>query len=102
MTTECLAAGIEDMQVEYGIDIDGDGFANVYMPAPTLDELQNIVSARVSLLARTSEIDTRYENEKTYSLSNAADYTPGDNFHRRIVSTTVAIQNIRSLNAMGL
>jgi type IV pilus assembly protein PilW len=102
MDTECLAAGIEDMQVEYGIDINGDGFANVYMPAPTLDEIQNIVSARVSLLARTSENDTRYENKKTYSLSNANDYTPDDNFHRRVVSTTVAIQNIRSLNAMGL
>jgi type IV pilus assembly protein PilW len=102
MTDECLAAGIEDMQVEYGIDINGDGFANVYMPSPTLDELQSIVSARVSLLARTTEIDTRYENNKTYSLSNAADYTPDDSFHRRVVSTTVAIQNIRSLNAMGL
>lgn len=102
MTTECLAAGIEDMQIEYGIDVNGDGFANVYMPSPTLLELQTVVSARVSLLARTSEIDTRYENDKTYTLSNAAPYSPGDNFHRRVVSTTVGIQNIRSLNAMGL
>jgi type IV pilus assembly protein PilW len=102
MTTECLAAGIEDMQIEYGIDINGDGFANVYAPAPTLEELQTVVSARVSLLARTTDIDTRYENNKTYSLSNAQDYTPDDGFHRRVVSTTVSIQNIRSLNAMGL
>ena len=102
MTTECLAAGIEDMQIEYGIDVNGDGFANVYLPSPTLDELQTVVSARVSLLARTSEIDTRYQNDKTYTLSNAAPYTPGDSFHRRVVSTTVSIQNIRSLNAMGL
>lgn len=102
MTTECLAAGIEDMQIEYGIDVSGDGFANVYMPAPTLVDLQNIVSARVSLLARTTEIDTRYQNDKTYSISNAGDYSPDDNFHRRVVSTTVSVQNIRSLNAMGL
>ena len=102
MTTECLAAGIEDLQVEYGIDVDGDGFANVYMPSPSLDELQSIVSARVALLARTTEADIRYKNDKTYSLSNAPDYSPGDEFHRRVVSTTVSIQNIRSLNAMGL
>jgi type IV pilus assembly protein PilW len=101
MTTECLAAGIEDMQIEYGIDANGDGFANLYLPSPTLLELQDIVSVRVSLLARTTEIDTRYESDKTYSLSNAADYSPGDNFHRRVVSTTVSVQNIRSLNAMG-
>jgi hypothetical protein len=102
MTTECLAAGIEDLQVEYGIDVNGDGFANVYMPSPTLAELQNVVSARVALLARTTEIDTRYENDKTYTLSNADPYAPADSFHRRVVSMTVGIQNIRSLNAMGL
>lgn len=102
MMTECLAAGIEDMQVEYGIDVDDDGYANVYMPAPTLDDLQNVVSARVSLLARTTDIDTRYENDKTYTLSNGQPYSPDDSFHRRVVSTTVSIQNIRSLNAMGL
>ena len=102
MTTECLAAGIEDMQIEYGIDVNGDSFANVYMPSPTLLELQNVVSARIALLARTTEIDTRYTNDKTYALSNAAPYSPDDSFHRRVVSTTVGIQNIRSLNAMGL
>ena len=102
MTTECLAAGIEDLQVEYGIDVDGDGFAKVYMPSRTLAEMQTIVSARVALLARTTEADTRYKNDKTYTISNAPAYSPGDDFHRRVVSTTVSIQNIRSLNAMGL
>jgi len=101
MTTECLAAGIEDLQVEYGIDTTDDGFANVYMPNPSLVNMQSVVSARVSLLARTTAIDTRYTNDKTFNLSNAAAYAPSDSFHRRVVSTTVSIQNIRSLNAMG-
>jgi type IV pilus assembly protein PilW len=102
MATECLAAGIENLQVEYGIDTSGDGFANVYMPSPSVAELQTAVAARVSLLARTTDIDIRYENEKTFTLSNAQPYTPDDSFHRRVVSTTVGIQNIRSLNSMGL
>jgi hypothetical protein len=101
MTTECLAAGIEDMQIEYGIDVNGDGYANIYAPAPTLLQMQTVVSARVSLLARTTDIDTRYDNQNTYSISNTQPYAPGDSFHRRVVSTTVSIQNIRSLNAMG-
>ena len=101
MTTECLAAGIEDLQIEYGIDTTDDGFANVYMPSPSLVNMQSVVSARVSLLARTTDIDTRYANDKTFTLSNAAAYTPSDSFHRRVFSTTVSIQNIRSLNAMG-
>lgn len=101
MTTECLAAGIEDLQVEYGIDLDDDGNPNVFLPNPTLAQMQSVVSARIFLLARTTEADQRYQNAKTYTVSNAAAYTPGDNFHRRVVSTTVSIQNIRSLNMMG-
>jgi type IV pilus assembly protein PilW len=101
MTTECLATGIEDLQVEYGIDTTADGNANVFLPNPTLAQMQTVVSARIFVLARALRNDIRYDNDKTYNVSNAAAYAPGDGFHRRVVSTTVTIQNIRSLNAMG-
>lgn len=101
MATECLATGIENLQVEYGIDTTEDGNANVYLPNPTIGQMQSVVSARIFILARTLENDIRYDNDKTYSLSNAAPFAPGDGFHRRVFSTTVTIQNIRSLNAMG-
>jgi type IV pilus assembly protein PilW len=101
MLTECIATGIEDLQLEYGVDTNGDGNPNVYMSAPTLTDLQTVVSARIYLLARTTDIDVRYTNQKTFSIGNAPDYTPNDSFHRRVYSTTVAIQNIRSMNMMG-
>jgi Tfp pilus assembly protein PilW len=101
MATECLATGIENLQIEYGIDTTEDGNTNMYVPAPTLTQMQSVVSARISLLARTTDIDTRYTNEKTFSISNAPDYTPDDSFHRRVFSTTVSIQNVRSFKMMG-
>ncbi len=101
MTTECIASGIENLQVEYGIDRTDDGNPNLYLSSPTLTDMQKVVSARIFILARTSQIDTRYSNEKTFSISNAPAYTPQDSFHRRMFSTTVSIQNIRSLNMMG-
>jgi len=101
MTTDCIATGIEDMQVEYGIDTTEDGHPNMYSPGPSLADIQNVVSARIFLLARTTDIDTRYTNDKTYSISNSPDFIPADSFHRRVFSTNVSIQNIRSLNMMG-
>ena len=101
MTTECLATGIENLQIEYGIDTSGDANPNVFLSNPTLDQLQSAVSARIHLIARTADDDTRYDNDKTYRISNSPDFTPADNFHRRMFSTTVTIQNIRSLKAMG-
>jgi len=101
MLTECIATGIENLQLEYGIDTSNDGNPNVYMSAPTLADLQDVVSARIHLLARTTDIDVRHTNQKTFSIGNAPNYTPNDSFHRRVYSTTVAIQNIRSMNMMG-
>ena len=101
MTTECLATGIENLQIEYGIDMSQDGHPNVYLTNPTLAQMQDVVAARIFLIARTTDIDTRYVNNKTYSISNAPDVIPGDSFHRRVFSTSVSIQNIRTMKMMG-
>ena len=101
MATECIATGIENLQVEYGIDTTEDGHPNAYVSNPTLAQMQSVVSARVFIIARTTEIDPRYTNTKTYSVSNAPDLVPGDNFHRRVFSTSVSIQNVRAMNMMG-
>jgi len=101
MTTECLATGIENLQIEYGIDTTGNGQPNVYLSNPSLAQMQNVVAARIFLIGRTTEIDTRYTNTKTYAISNAPAFVPNDSFHRRVFSTSVAIQNIRTMNMMG-
>ena len=101
MVTECLAKGIENLQIEYGIDSNGDGNANAFVSAPTVTQMQGAVSARIYLLASTLNIDTAYTNDKTYMVSNAPAYTPADDKHRRVVSTTVGIRNIRSLKLLG-
>jgi type IV pilus assembly protein PilW len=101
MTTECLATGIENLQLEYGIDTSSDGQPNVFMSNPTLVQMQDIVSARIFVLARTTGVDSRYTNAKTFSVSNSPDYAPNDSFHRRVFSTSVSVQNIRSMNMMG-
>jgi len=101
MTSECIATGIEDLQIEYGIDSTADGNPNSFLANPTLVQMQNVVSARIFLLARTTDIDTRYTNDKTYLIGNAPAFIPADNFRRRVYSTTVSIHNIRIINIMG-
>ncbi|MDH3978537.1 MAG: PilW family protein [Gammaproteobacteria bacterium] len=100
--TECIARGIENLQIEYGLDNDNDGSANRYVANPTLAEMQTIVSARIFLLARTTVPDFTYVDQKTYSMSNAPDYLPADNFHRRLYTITVPIHNLRNQQHLGL
>jgi type IV pilus assembly protein PilW len=100
--TECIASGIEDLQIEYGLDTTGSGSANRYLAAPTLTQLQQVVSVRVFLLARTLVTDFSYTDQRTYSLSNAPAYTPNDQFHRRLYTITVPVTNLRNGQVLGV
>jgi type IV pilus assembly protein PilW len=102
MTTECIAQGIENLQLEYGLDTDSDGSADRYLPNPTLTEIQDVVSARAFILARTRDEDRSRTDGKTYRISNAPDYAPDDNFHRRVYEITVTVHNLRNLRQLGI
>ncbi len=102
MQTECIAEGIEDLQLEYGVDSDGDGSINSYVVGPTQAQLEQTISVRFFLLARTNDPDRAVDNTKTYAISNAADFTASDNFHRRVFTTTVTVPNARNRVLLGL
>jgi type IV pilus assembly protein PilW len=93
---ECIAQGVEDMQFEFGLDTTEDGFANVYVTDPLPADLMRTVSVRIYLLMRTINEDVGYRDNRTYSLSNRGDYTPGDRFHRRIYASTVSVRNVNN------
>lgn len=101
VVTECLAQGVEDFQVEFGLDTDGDGDPNVFVPNPTPIEMQTAVAAQLFVLARSIDMDRKYLNDKTYTISNAPAFQPNDNYYRRVYSVTIGLPNLRTLRVMG-
>lgn len=103
-TEECLARGVENLQIEYGIDTDTDGVANQYFSNPTAAQLQSqLVSVRIYLLMRSVEPDPGYTNIKMYNLGNTVyDPNPDDNFYRRVYTTTVLVRNTRNLRCVNM
>lgn len=98
--TECLAEGVEDLQVEYGVDPDFDGVPDQFQ---TADEVAagagfgRVVSVRLWLLGRSASADINYTNEKTYQLSNAPARTASDGYYRKSISTVVLTRNPAAL-----
>lgn len=94
-----LAEGIENMQILYGEDTDGDGVANRYATADTAGlDMGNVVSVRISLLIQTTGNygDNLTENPQTYTYRTKYAYsniTPTDNRIRRVFTTTVKLRN---------
>ncbi|MFT4519622.1 MAG: type IV pilus assembly protein PilW [Halioglobus sp.] len=91
MTSRCLVEGLENMQLEFGIDTDADGVANHYTAAPSPDELQQAVTAKIHLLLRSLSQMTGYVNNSVYSLGKTQVQASGDGYLRRVYSTAVPL-----------
>lgn len=61
----------------------------------TVDELMNVTSARIYVLARSREASPNYTDSKTYTLGSAGDVGPfNDHFKRHVFTTTVRLPNV--------
>lgn len=111
--TAPLVEGIEEFNLEYGIDQDGDGAPDAYTADPSdfpvggcvgdcpRDNWTNVVTVRMFVLARNLEATAGYTDTKTYVLGvdkNGADvtFTPADGFRRHVYSGLVRIANVSS------
>ena len=86
-----LVESIQDMQILYGIDTDGDNFPNQYVTSNNVPNFQNVVSVRVMLLVRSID-DFVTEDPQTYSF-NGVQTTPADRRIRQVFTTTIALRN---------
>lgn len=102
--TDEIAMGVEDMQILYGVDGNGDGLANVYLRADDIDvaaeEWKQVVSMRISLLMRgygNTREGTAAVTYIGFPYAGAADTYLGqsytDDVLRQQVSKTIRVRN---------
>jgi hypothetical protein len=101
MTNQCLVDGIENMQIELGIDDDRDFIADYYTGSPNAAELSDAVAARVYVLARSIDEVPNYTNDKIYRLGSTVVAPANDGFYRRVFSSTVLLRNPTNLSGVG-
>lgn len=96
-----IAEGIQDMQVEYGFDTNGDGTPDTFEAGintsqsahQTAYQWQDVVAVKIFLLARNAESNPEYRDEKPYLMgSDGRTVGPFNDAIRRqaYVSTTMA------------
>ncbi|WP_371375186.1 PilW family protein [Thalassotalea aquiviva] len=91
-TSEMLLPGVENLQVEYGIDVTGDLSPNRYVSANDVTNWNNISTVRIYLLIKDECPDNTYTNSTTYKLGDI-NFTPNDNYYRLFLTSTIAIRN---------
>ena len=94
-----IAEGVERLSVAYGLDTTGDGTPDEYKSSPTVDELAQAVTARLSVLVRTRKRESGHDDTPfTYTLADGATFNCVANGapcqHRRyLLNDTVVLKN---------
>lgn len=90
---EELVAGVDTMQVRYGLDTDNSGAPNSWVSADGVADWADVLSAEITLLVRA---DGEYGTDVDAVVYNLADtqYDPVDDRRlRQIFSTSVGVRN---------
>lgn len=93
--TECLVEGIENLQLEFGIDETGNDLVDRFHPAPSPAELAGAVAARIYLLVRSIHPVSGHVDDKSYELGRTRVEAAHDGYYRRLMQTTVLLRNHR-------
>ena len=101
MTSELIAGGIENMQIQYGTthsdlsnqyldasDISG----NSYLSTPSVTAWNEVNAVRIWLLVRNATAELAYANTSTYSMGNSS-FSVADGYRRQLFSTSVSLRN---------
>lgn len=91
-----LLDGVENMQILYGVDTDGDRIANKYRTATNVaasNEWARIVSVRIALLLSTVQGVTNDFDTARYTLLNNPVDPVDDRLRRHVFTTTIALRN---------
>ncbi|MBI2801520.1 MAG: PilW family protein [Gammaproteobacteria bacterium] len=101
-----IIAGVEQMQVSYGLDTNGDLTADQYQNAATITDANNwdkVVDVRLSLILRNLERDqTMPPDTNTYRLYGGAagageTYTAPvavQKFRRKLINSSIQVRNL--------
>jgi type IV pilus assembly protein PilW len=87
-----IADGIEDMQIEYGIDPAGNGTITAYSPASATLNFSQVAAVRVSLLLK-GETPGQTPNATQTLYFNGASVTKTDGFLRQAYTATFTVRN---------
>lgn len=96
LAPEELVEGVEQMQVEYGVDTNADRLVDEYRTAAAVGNWANVFSVTVALLVRSLEPYGLDRDQRTYQLLNTDVVNvvaPGDARLREVFTATASIRN---------
>jgi type IV pilus assembly protein PilW len=100
-----LVPGVEDFQVQLGVDTNGDNTVDRYVDAGAaiLDPLNagfnpnaRVLAVHLWLMFRSERAEVGFVDGNVYNYADVVNYAPNDGFRRALVNKTILLRNVRS------
>ncbi len=93
MAAEPLVEYVEDFQVTFGLDSNGDGSVDLYDDNGTeSSDIDHVMTVIAQVLVRAPAVEAGYTNTRTYQLGDRV-YTVNDGFRRQLFTDTIFLRN---------
>ena len=93
---EEIIPGVEDLQVQFGVDVNGDRNADVWVNPGSVPAGGIVVAARVWLRVRAEDIDVAHQDSQAYVYADRNQAAPNDQIRRLLVMQTIQFRNTRT------
>ncbi len=87
---EKLIEGVEQMQLQFGVDVSGDGVIDHYVTAEAVSDWRGVYSVNVAILVASN--DAQESGERSFQLLDEV-VRAQDNRLRRVFSATTSLRN---------
>jgi type IV pilus assembly protein PilW len=93
---EEVVPGVEDLQIMFGVDTDGDSNIDDYVtPLSSIPAGTTVVSAQVWMRIRAEDPEQGFKDTKIYTYPGAPTTAPNDKYRRIVISKTIQLRNQR-------
>ena len=93
---EEIIPGVEDLQVQLGVDVNDDRNADVFVNPGSVPSGGVVVAARIWLRVRAQDIDVAHVDSQPYVYADRNQAAPNDQVRRLVVMQTIQFRNTRT------
>lgn len=100
-----VAPGVENMQLQFGVDVDADNTVDRYVNPgdpiitpgdPAFIPAAQVITARIWIVVRSINIELGIDDQRDYTPGDVNLGVPNDEFRRMQVSKTILLRNART------
>jgi type IV pilus assembly protein PilW len=94
---QLILPGVEDLQVQYGVDTNGDKWVDQYVNADAVTDWSKVYAAKVWVLVRSEHKEKDLDTTNSFTLGGKSPVDlggPGD-YRRLLVSSVVRLRNMQ-------